>query len=137
MAQKIIGRKQESKELLDLYKENKPVFAVIYGRRRVGKTFLVRELFQDKMSFYHTGLSPYELSGQKIMEQQLTSFYSSLVRYGSKSKNVPSSWLEAFDALINLLEEQDADKRTSMFFSLHAAMNLSKSSIVPYSSSIE
>lgn len=30
MAQKIIGRKQESKELLDLYKENKPVFAVIY-----------------------------------------------------------------------------------------------------------
>ncbi|RGX93396.1 ATP-binding protein, partial [Segatella copri] len=65
MAQKIIGRKQEIKELLDLYKENKPVFAVIYGRRRVGKTFLVRELFQDKMSFYHTGLSPYELSGQK------------------------------------------------------------------------
>ena len=89
MAQKIIGRKQESKELLDLYKENKPVFAVIYGRRRVGKTFLVRELFQDKMSFYHTGLPPYELSGQKIMEQQLTSFYSSLVRYGSKSKKVP------------------------------------------------
>lgn len=115
MAQKIIGRKQESKELLDLYKENKPVFAVIYGRRRVGKTFLVRELFQDKMSFYHTGLSPYELSGQKIMEQQLASFYSSLVRYGSKSKKVPSSWLEAFDALINLLEEQDADKRQVIF----------------------
>jgi AAA+ ATPase superfamily predicted ATPase len=115
MAQKIIGRKQEIKELLDLYKENKPVFAVIYGRRRVGKTFLVRELFQDKMSFYHTGLSPYELSGQKIMEQQLASFYSSLVRYGSKSKKVPSSWLEAFDALINLLEEQDADKRQVIF----------------------
>lgn len=115
MAQKIIGRKQEIKELLDLYKENKPVFAVIYGRRRVGKTFLVRELFQDKMSFYHTGLSPYELSGQKIMEQQLTSFYSSLVRYGSKGKKVPSSWLEAFDALINLLEEQDADKRQVIF----------------------
>ena len=68
------------------------------------------------MSFYHTGLSPYELSGQKIMEQQLTSFYSSLVRYGSKGKKVPSSWLEAFDALINLLEEeQDADKRQVIF----------------------
>ena len=81
MAQKIIGRKQEIKELLDLYKENKPVFAVIYGRRRVGKTFLVRELFQDKMSFYHTGLSPYELSGQKIMEQQLTSFYEPILHF--------------------------------------------------------
>lgn len=49
------------------------------------------------------------------MEQQLASFYSSLVRYGSKSKKVPSSWLEAFDALINLLEEQDADKRQVIF----------------------
>lgn len=49
------------------------------------------------------------------MEQQLTSFYSSLVRYGSKGKKVPSSWLEAFDALINLLEEQDADKRQVIF----------------------
>lgn len=49
------------------------------------------------------------------MEQQLATFYSSLVRYGSKSKKVPSSWLEAFDALINLLEEQDADKRQVIF----------------------
>lgn len=49
------------------------------------------------------------------MEQQLTSFYSSLVRYGSKGKKVPSSWLEAFDALINLLEEQDTDKRQVIF----------------------
>ena len=50
MAQEIIGRKQEINELLELYKEKKPVFAVVYGRRRVGKTFLVRELFQDKLS---------------------------------------------------------------------------------------
>ena len=38
--------------------------------------------------------------------------YRSLVRYGSKSKKVPSSWLEAFDALINLLEEQEKAKHT-------------------------
>ena len=37
MAQKIIGREQESKEIEALYQESKPVFAVIYGRRRVGK----------------------------------------------------------------------------------------------------
>ena len=115
MAQEIIGRKQEIKELLELYKEKKPVFAVVYGRRRVGKTFLVRELFQDKLSFYHTGLSPYELKGQKLMEQQLSSFYSSLIRYGSKAKKIPSNWLEAFDALINLLEGQSQDKRQVIF----------------------
>ena len=40
MAQKIIGREQEIKEIEALYQANKPVFAVVYGRRRVGKTFL-------------------------------------------------------------------------------------------------
>ena len=50
MAQKIIGREQEIKEIEALYQESKPVFAVIYGRRRVGKTFLVRELLDKKLT---------------------------------------------------------------------------------------
>ena len=58
MAQKIIGREKEIKEIEALYQANKPVFAVVYGRRRVGKTFLVRELLGDKFNFYHKGLSP-------------------------------------------------------------------------------
>lgn len=49
MAQEIIGREQEIKEIEALYHSNKPVFAVVYGRRRVGKTFLVRELVGDKL----------------------------------------------------------------------------------------
>lgn len=44
MKQRIIGREKESAELLQLYNSDNPVFAVVYGRRRVGKTFLVREL---------------------------------------------------------------------------------------------
>lgn len=72
MAQKIIGREHEIEELEALYQVNKPVFAVIYGRRRVGKTFLVRELLGDKFNFYHTGLSPYELRGKKLKDQQLS-----------------------------------------------------------------
>lgn len=49
MAQEIIGREPEIKEIEALYQTNKPVFAVIYGRRRVGKTFLIRELLGDKL----------------------------------------------------------------------------------------
>ena len=115
MAQKIIGREQEIKEIEALYQANKPVFAVVYGRRRVGKTFLVRELLDKKFCFYHTGLSPYELKGKKLKEQQLSNFHSSLVKYGSDIKTVPTDWLEAFDALICLLEKQDPSKRQVVF----------------------
>ena len=115
MAQEIIGREPEIKELQALYQANKPVFAVVYGRRRVGKTFLVRELFKDKLSFYHTGLSPYELQDKKLKEQQLANFGRSLAKYGSDSKMTPSDWFEAFDALIDLLEKQDESKRQVVF----------------------
>lgn len=115
MAQKIIGRAQEIKEIETLYQANKPVFAVVYGRRRVGKTFLVRELLGDKFTFCHTGLSPYELKGKKLLEQQLVNFHASLVKYGSDIKSRPGDWLEAFDALIGLLEKQDPSKRQVVF----------------------
>ena len=115
MAQKIIGREKEIKEIEALYQANKPVFAVVYGRRRVGKTFLVRELLGDKFNFYHTGLSPYELKGKKLKEQQLSNFYSSLIKYGSDINKVPTDWLEAFNALIALLEKQGTNKRQVIF----------------------
>lgn len=115
MVQEIIGREQEIKELQALYQARKPVFAVVYGRRRVGKTFLVRELFGERLTFYHTALSPYELNGQKLKEKQLSNFYSSLIRYGSKQTAVPTDWLEAFDALIALLEEKGKEERQVVF----------------------
>ena len=115
MAQTIIGREHEIKELTALYQASKPVFAVVYGRRRVGKTFLVRELFSDKFCFYHTGLSPYELNGEKLLEQQLNNFNNSLIRYGSTIKSLPKNWFEAFDALITLLEKQGKSRRQVVF----------------------
>lgn len=111
MAQKIIGRKLEIKELQELYHSDKPVFAVVYGRRRVGKTFLVREMFGDKLSFYHTGLSPFELENERLKERQLENFHTSLVRYGSRRSRAPKDWFEAFDRLIELLEKKDPQKK--------------------------
>ena len=115
MAQEIIGRKAEISELQTLYDKKAPVFAVVYGRRRVGKTFLIREMFQDKFAFYHTGLSPYGLSGQNLMNQELGNFFSSLVKYGSDLRKVPANWLEAFDALIALLESRGQEERQVVF----------------------
>jgi len=42
----IVGRKTEQEELRDAFRSNKPEFVAVYGRRRVGKTFLVRTMFE-------------------------------------------------------------------------------------------
>lgn len=55
----IIGRKKEIAELKRCYESGRAEFVAVYGRRRVGKTFLVNEVFHDEMTFHHTGLSPY------------------------------------------------------------------------------
>lgn len=115
MAQKIIGREKEKKELKNLYESKRPQFLVVYGRRRIGKTFLVREFFNNDFCFSHTGLSPIELGKKNIAEQQLTSFTSSLVRHGIQMQEKPSNWFEAFDILINHLEEKCKKGRQVVF----------------------
>lgn len=54
----MIGRKQEVDELRRLYERNRAELVAVYGRRRVGKTFLVDEAFSGKFTFRHAGLSP-------------------------------------------------------------------------------
>ena len=52
---KIIGREKEKQLLTSLLKSKKPEFLAVYGRRRVGKTFLIREFFQNSFAFQLTG----------------------------------------------------------------------------------
>ena len=51
----IIGRKAEIRELEKYYDSGRPELVIIYGRRRVGKTFLIREYFENNFAFYYTG----------------------------------------------------------------------------------
>ena len=53
----IIGRKQEMEELERLYRSDRPEFVAVYGRRRVGKTFLIKQALKDRITFQHTGVS--------------------------------------------------------------------------------
>ena len=92
----IIGRNTEIEELMRLYRGKRPEFVAVYGRRRVGKTYLIKELFKDKMTFYHTGMSPMDIESSNILQDQLKSFYNSLVRYGWESEELPKTWLDAF-----------------------------------------
>ena len=63
----MIGRKQEVKELNRLYNRNKAELVAIYGRRRVGKTYLVDETFEGKITFRHAGLSPADENSKGLL----------------------------------------------------------------------
>ena len=52
----MIGRKKEINELKDLYNNQRSELVAIYGRR-VGKTYLINQVFKDKFTFKHTALS--------------------------------------------------------------------------------
>lgn len=116
--QKIIGRVAEKTELKRLYESGKPEFVVVYGRRRVGKTFLIREFFEGQFAFYHTGLSQQEMDIEHQKDSQLQNFASSLRRYGKTGQGTPKDWLTAFDCLQTLLEkkvESEPNQRQVVF----------------------
>ena len=95
---KIIGRKREKDSLMQCLLSKRPEFVVVYGRRRVGKTYLIREYFNQQFSFYTTGLSNEKTKGQ------LRAFQASLNAYEKKKKSVPVDWFEAFVRLKELLQ---------------------------------
>lgn len=111
----IIGRKEEISELERLYNDGRSEFVVLYGRRRVGKTFLVNELFRDRMVFSHTALSPVEIEGKELMKMQLQNFCHSMIKAGADMKATPDNWLDAFFQLEQFLESR-ADGRRQLIF---------------------
>ena len=67
----IVGREKETRELKSLYNSDKAEFVAVYGRRRVGKTFLIDEALKGKITFRHAGLSPIDEQnrGNNLKEQ--------------------------------------------------------------------
>ena len=102
----LIGRVIEQKRLLELVNTKKSEFIVLYGRRRTGKTYLIRELFKQDFSFYASGLD------DERALTQLAGFHASLRQspYYEECK-VPANWLEAFEQLQNILIKDERDKK--------------------------
>lgn len=103
----IIGRTDEIATLKRLYNSGKSEFVAIYGRRRVGKSFLVSEVFAKKMHFKVVGT--YIKDGDKDYETyrkiQLAHFYDSLLLSGLNNKEAkPTCWREAFLLLRKVLQ---------------------------------
>ncbi|OQP55844.1 ATPase [Niastella yeongjuensis] len=103
----IIGRKDELELLKRVKEEISSSFIAIYGRRRVGKTFLIRNAFNNDFDFSVTGLFKVSLV------QQLINFRASLLKYNPDAESIEPAkdWFTAFQQLANLLESGRAGKK--------------------------
>jgi AAA+ ATPase superfamily predicted ATPase len=105
----IIGRESEQELLRGYYETNEPEFLVVSGRRRVGKTFLIREFFDDDFCFFVTGLA----KGSK--SEQLANFNKALNEYGKKEFPVAGDWLDAFAQLKSLVQTSNIRGKKVIF----------------------
>lgn len=108
---KLAGRQSEIALLQSLLKQARPEFVAVYGRRRVGKTFLVREVYKDNIVFECSGLH------QKEASQQLENFWLTLQEYDREGKPVPppKTWLQAFAQLKNYLNRLEGTGKKVVF----------------------
>ena len=65
----------------------------VYGRRRVGKTFLIKEFFHNEFDFVFTG------SYETPTSVQLALFHQELQKHTKQELPIPKNWFEAFDRL--------------------------------------
>lgn len=119
----LIGREPEKQTLIDSINEEDSKFIAVYGRRRVGKTYLIREVFDNNFTFAHAGLS------DGTYEQQLYAFSESLKRFGLKEFPEIKNWLDAFERLKDLIE-QNKSKKKVIFLDELAWLDTPKSGLI-------
>lgn len=126
IAELLIGRKQEQRQLKEYLNSDRSEFIAVYGRRRVGKTFLIRSVANDDFSFFMTGV--HEVS----KSEQLLNFSIALQNYsGSETVTVYKNWLLAFHALSTYLERLKDGKKKVVFIDELPWMDTPRSGFIP------
>ena len=106
MSTHLTGRKEEKKMLLQAIKSANPELIAIYGRRRVGKTFLVRNTYKSKLNFEIAGIQ------NGTLKEQLQNFNYRLSEYSNSRATTPppTNWIEAFHRLSKYLSRKKVKK---------------------------
>ena len=120
----ITGRKTEQCALKRVIESEKAEFVAVFGRRRVGKTFLIREFFNNKFTFYHTGMA------NTGMGMQLHSFNASLNSYSKKRYPEASNWFDSFEQLRELLSRSRKNGKKVVFIDEMPWMDTPRSDFV-------
>lgn len=122
---KIIARNAEIETLERLYNSNRSEFVIVYGRRRIGKTFLVNNVFADRFTFSYVG------TRKQKPQKQLQRFAEQLKEYsGSKYAPLLKNWEDAFSELKALVESQPKKKKKVIFFDEMPWIDTPRSSFV-------
>ena len=100
----MVGRAEEIKTLDEVMSRKEGQLVAIYGRRRIGKTYLIRQYFKEKFTFYHTG------EANVGFRDQLLGFRDSLRDYGHPCP-LPKTWREAFRELRTLIQASHDEKK--------------------------
>jgi predicted AAA+ superfamily ATPase len=122
---RLIGREEERRKLLELAASDSPEFVVVYGRRRVGKTFLVRETFNGTFDFAYTGIA------NVTTKEQLGGFHQALQEYATDDPAQPKTWFEAFMQLRRIIESRPAAQKKVIFLDELPWMDTHKSRFLP------
>lgn len=101
----MIGRKDEIRRLNGAFSSSQSEFVAVYGRRRIGKTYLITETFNNRFTFHHTGLKE---GGTK---KQLEHFRLSLRQQGYYDCPRIKDWLEAFFELERFLGRNESGRK--------------------------
>jgi len=111
MQEKLIGRKKEQILLQKAWKSNRAEMVAVIGRRRVGKTFLIRSFFNNTFDFEITGIQ------DAPQKEQLKNFKIQLDKVTESTLPVqqPKDWLDAFVLLIQHLESLEGNRRRIIF----------------------
>ncbi len=111
----LVARDKEIEKLEQLYSSHKPEFLALYGRRRIGKTFLIRQFFKNKEEALF-----FNITGSKdgSMEEQITHFTDQVgeIFYGGVSLKRGKNWDETFKLLTQALKQAPKDKKIILFF---------------------
>lgn len=105
----LIGRAEERELMQALLDSKESKFLAVYGRRRVGKTYLIRKSFQKNMVFECAGL----MDSDK--EMQLENFWLSLSAIHKQPKPMPTSWLRAFNQLKEHISSLNRNSKKVIF----------------------
>ena len=120
----MIGRKDERMRLETALSKDEAQLIAVYGRRRIGKTFLVRETFGDRFYFHHAGLA------RGTLREQLAAFRDSLLRCGAEDVPSFNGWREAFNALERFIVAGGTRRKKVIFIDEMPWMDTPKSKFV-------
>ena len=119
----IIGREREIAILDEIMRDDKSHFVAVYGRRRIGKTFLIRETYKGRFTFQHSGIYNAKMS------DQIFSFESSVKDSGGEQSKGVKNWIGAFEDLKDLIRNS-TERKKIIFLDELSWMDTQKSDLI-------